>query len=146
MNVPGQFPNDMLEFIQSHHVFSLSACENGQPWSATCYYAFDPDDLRLIFVSDIKTKHASMILQNNKVSGTISTNETNIAEIQGIQFMGIAEISEGDKFKRFRKLFLVKFPLAFFKKLTLWSVRLDYVKMTDNSKYFACKTHWNRNI
>jgi uncharacterized protein YhbP (UPF0306 family) len=87
-----------------------------------------------------------LILENNKVSGTISNNESNIAEIQGIQFRGIAEISEGEKLKRFRKLFLRKFPLAFFKKLTLWSVRLDYVKMTDNSKYFACKIHWKRNI
>ncbi len=145
MNSNAQFPVDMKEFILRHHVFSISVSENDQPWSATCFYTFDTEDIRLIFVSETDTFHATLILHNNLVSGTISNNETDFTKIQGIQFTGIAEAAKNDTVKKYRKLFLKKFPFAFFKKLTLWSVRLDYVKMTDNTKHFAYKIHWKRN-
>jgi uncharacterized protein len=138
-------PKEILNFLLSYHAFSLAVIHNDRPWSATCYYAFDPENIRFIFVSDMKTQHATAMQQNNCVSGTVSNDEKNIILIQGVQFTGNVYPAEGDYARRAKKLFLRKFPVAIFKKLTLWFIEPEYVKMTDNIHVFATKTHWKRN-
>jgi uncharacterized protein len=138
-------PEEIRNFICSHHAMSIAVCNEGKPWSATCYYAFDEERLRLIFVSDVLTRHIQGILQNSSVSGTISNDERNVLLIQGIQFTGKGSPVDEIYIPIARKLFLKKFPIAVLKKLTLWYIEIDYVKMTDNKVMFASKTHWKRN-
>lgn len=140
------FPDEMRDFLMKHHAMSVAVCKDDVPWSATCYYTFDPDYVRLIFVSDPQTRHMSNLLLNNRVSGTISNDERNILLIKGVQFSGRVFRAEVDYLVKAKKQFVKKFPFAFLKKLTLWFVEIDYVKMTDNSKFFSAKTHWKRNI
>jgi uncharacterized protein YhbP (UPF0306 family) len=139
-----QFPEEIRNFIRSHHAMSIAVCHEGKPWSATCYYAFDEQNLRLIFVSDVTTKHIQGIMKSSRISGTISNDERNVLLIQGIQFTGEANATDEIYTPIARNLFLKKFPIAVLKKLTLWQIEIDYVKMTDNKVLFAAKTHWKR--
>ena len=41
-------PANIHAFLTEHHVVSLAACHEGELWSASCFYVFDPAAARLI--------------------------------------------------------------------------------------------------
>ncbi len=139
------FPEEMYEFLQKHHTMSLAVNIQNASWSFTCFYVFDREAQRFIFVSDTDTRHISAIETNNRVSGTVSNKESNVFQILGIQFTGRVYRAEGSYLSSSRKEFIKKFPVARLKKLQLWYVEIDYAKMTDNTILFASKSHWERN-
>jgi len=141
-----QVPESVTKFIKKHHVMSVAVCDNGSPWSATCWYAFDKENMNLVFVSDVKTRHANSFEKNNQVAGTISNNENRISKIKGIQFEGTVLKAEGKVETEARRLFLKRFPVSIFKELTFWVILINTVKMTDNFVVFSSKTYWNRDI
>jgi len=139
------FPSKIEKLIESQHVMSIAVNHDGELWSASCFYAFDRENNKLIFVSDPSTLHARGIIQNSKISGTIANNEKRIRKIKGIQFTGKAYQVKEEYLKKAYKLFREKFAFAFLKKTTFWVIDIEYVKMTDNTYYFSSKTHWKRN-
>ncbi len=139
-----KFPEQIHNFIDKHHVMSLSVRKDSETWSASCYYAYDPEQVRLIFVSEFSTIHSQCILRNKHVSGTISNNEKNVFLIQGIQFSGRALQSDSIYRKKARKIYNKKFPFAILKNIPVWFIDLNYIKMTDNTVFFSAKSYWKR--
>jgi len=65
-----------------------------------------------------------------------------VGRIQGIQFTGKSSELSGELYDKAEKAYLHKFPLANFKKLTLWGIVPVFIKMTHNRLGFGKKLIW----
>ena len=135
---------EIIFFISNHFVLSLATSVNNKPYSANCYYVFNKDKEELIFSSDIKTKHAQYFMENKHVSATISVSSSDIKNIQGVQIIGEIEPILNSEIFIYNKLYIEKFPIAKDMKLSLWSLKLSFIKMTDNSISFGHKVVWEK--
>ncbi|MBV5320866.1 MAG: hypothetical protein JZU62_04205 [Sulfuricurvum sp.] len=126
-------------FIGEHHLLSL-ATMGKRLWCCSMFYAYDPKTVSFIVASDETTEHMSNVAQNLHVAGTVALETKTVGKIQGIQFAGEMEKC-ADGLKSF---YFDAFPYARVMNPTLWMIRLDEVKMTDNTLGFGKKVTWRR--
>lgn len=132
----------ITEFIHKHHVFTLATSADNIPYTCSCFYVYI-DELNLfVFTSDHGTRHVDEMLAQPIVSGAVALETTMIGKIQGIQFTGNSTELTGELYDKAEKAYLHKFPLANFKKLTLWGIVPDFIKMTHNRLGFGKKLIW----
>jgi len=125
-------------FIGDHHLLSL-ATMGEELWCTSLFYAYDSDNIAFIVATDPKTLHGSHIRLNASVAGTVALETSMVGKIQGIQFSGIMRhYQEGEE------LYFKAFPFARVMNPTLWKIRLDTIKMTDNRLGFGKKLMWKR--
>lgn len=138
-----QVDRRILKFIKKHHVLNLSTYSDGEIWTCSCFYAFDPENMQFVITSDLNTKHAQHAVKNPEVSGTIVLETKIVGNIKGIQFSG--KLLKNDDFQELdtRKVYLKKFPFAVFLKTSLWAISLTHIKFTDNRLGFGKKIFWN---
>ena len=134
----------IIAFLKKHHVMTLSTCVDQQPWCANCFYVFNKEKLSLIFTSDLETRHIKEGVQNKNVAGSIVLETSVIGKIQGIQFSGELSLSEGEELEKANRIYLKRFPFAVIMNTTLWELRINYAKMTDNRLGFGKKLIWIR--
>jgi uncharacterized protein YhbP (UPF0306 family) len=133
-------------FIKKHHVLTLATSAKNTPWVANCFYTYLEEENALVFTSGRETKHIQDLTEGNKVAGSIVLETSVIGKIQGIQFLGEMIEPEGDLLKTASRAYLLRFPFTALMDTTLWVLRLDYVKMTDNRLGFGKKIIWEREI
>ena len=92
-------------------------------------------------MSDLTTRHGSMMLANNKVSGTITVPTEDISQIRGLQFAGEIKLLEGEE-ERVLRLYEKRFPVAKTFSAPLWQINFTELKLTDNSAGFGTKYYW----
>jgi hypothetical protein len=97
-----------------------------------------------VFTSDHGTRHVDELLSNPIVSGAIALETNMIGKIQGIQFTGLSAELDGNLYETALSAYLKKFPFAAFKKLVLWSIHPDFIKMTHNRLGFGTKLIWKQ--
>jgi uncharacterized protein YhbP (UPF0306 family) len=101
------------------------------------------DDLNMfVFTSDHGTRHVDELTGQPIVAGAIALETTMIGKIQGIQFTGLSMELQGDLYDKAHSKYLKKFPVAGFKKLELWGIIPDFIKMTHNRLGFGTKLIW----
>lgn len=132
----------IVEFINKHHVLILATSNNNQPYCCNCFYTYLEDENVLIFTSDNETKHIQDVKEQNYVGGSIVLETNIIGKIQGIQFNGTISEPKNDLLKKAKKKFLKRFPYAALMDTTLWVVKLNFIKMTDNRLGFGKKLIW----
>ncbi|MFZ2891074.1 pyridoxamine 5'-phosphate oxidase family protein [Sulfuricurvum sp.] len=126
-------------FIGEHHLLSL-ATKGERLWCCSMFYAYDPKTVSFIVASDETTEHMKNMAQNHHVAGTVALETKTVGKIQGIQFVGeIEKCSDG-----LETIYFKAFPYARIMNPTLWIIRLDEVKMTDNTLGFGKKVTWKR--
>ncbi|HRS18505.1 MAG TPA: pyridoxamine 5'-phosphate oxidase family protein [Bacteroidales bacterium] len=135
-------PQKIYEFIHEHHVLTLATVNNSIPWCCNCFYVYNSANNSFIFSSDLTTRHASEMLQNTVVAGSIVLETEVIGKIQGLQFSGQVALLEKSKLTHAKKLYLQRFPYAILKKTTLWECVITYAKLTDNRLGFGTKLIW----
>lgn len=106
------------------------------------FYAYDEVNQGFIVASDETTEHMGNVSQNAHVAGTVALETKTVGKIQGIQFSGVMQKAE----KREAELYFGAFPYARIMNPTLWTIRLDEVKMTDNTLGFGKKISWKRSF
>ncbi len=127
-------------FIGEHHLLSL-ATMGERLWCCSMFYAYDPKTVSFIVASDETTEHMRNAAQTLHVAGAVALETKTVGKIQGIQFAGVIErCSDG-----LETLYFKAFPYARVMNPTLWMIRLDEVKMTDNTLGFGKKVIWKRN-
>lgn len=126
---------EIIDFIEEHHVLNISTCKNNISWCASCFYAFNKENNSFIFASDKKTKHALYMQDNPKISGTIYLETKEIGLIKGLQFSGIANQASS----RAKKIYFKTYPYALAMLPTLWEIKIDYAKFTNNCLGFGNK-------
>ena len=139
MNLPEKLITD---FIHKHHIFTLATAADNIPYVCTCFYVYIDELNMFVFTSDHGTRHVDEMLQQSVVAGAIALETTMIGKIQGIQFTGNSVELEGELYQKAEKAYLQKFPIANFKKLTLWGVVPGFIKMTHNRLGFGRKLIW----
>jgi len=127
-------------FIHQHHLLTL-ATQADALWCCSLFYAYDPERIAFIVASDPDTEHMRNVTANPYVAGTVALETKTVGKIQGIQFSG--EMFRSDTLQE-RELYLQAFPYARVMNPTLWTIRLDRCKMTDNTLGFGKKIMWQR--
>lgn len=128
-------------FISRHHLLSL-ATMGERLWCCSMFYAYDPQSVSFIVASDETTEHMNNVLQNPHIAGTVALETKTVGKIQGIQFSGVMSKAE----KKGYDLYFKAFPYARIMNPILWRIRLDEIKMTDNTLGFGKKATWKRSF
>ena len=122
-------------FLKKHHLLTLATCKANLPYCASCFYAFIPESATLIIATDAKTRHGHEALENEQVAGAVALETKMVGKIQGVQFTGVFKaVNEAEK-----KAYLKHFPYAIAMMPSLWSIKIEYLKFTDNTLGFGKK-------
>lgn len=132
------------KFLSKQHLLALCAAADGDIWSANCFYVADISTMTLFFMSELKTLHGTLMHKNPHVVGTIAPQPKTIALIKGIQYRGEAFILTGEAETAARSLYCKDFPIAATMKAPVWALKLNQIKMTDNTLGFGKKLMWQR--
>jgi len=132
----------IVDFINQHHVLTLATCVENHPWCANCFYVWLEEENCFVFTTDNATKHAQDAIQNQNVAGSVVLETSVVGKIQGIQFRGVMEIPSDELAEKARNAYLKRFPVAVLMKTNLWTIKVNYIKMTDNRLGFGKKLIW----
>jgi uncharacterized protein YhbP (UPF0306 family) len=135
----------IVEFLSKHHVLTLATSQNNIPWCANCFYAFDSENLNLVFTSDTTTRHIIEAQEQPQVACSIVLETNVVGKIQGIQMQGKLIKPEGEVYEAAQNRYLKRFPFAALMNTTLWVLEPEYIKMTDNRLGFGKKLIWDIN-
>lgn len=132
-------------FIGKHHVLTLCTLAENQPWCCHCFYAYDTQQVGLVFSSDESTRHIRNSLVNNRVAGAIALETRIVGKVQGVQLTGrLLSAGEAPHFSYLKGLYLKRFPYAAQMDTVLWWLEIDSLKFTDNLLGFGKKIFWER--
>ena len=127
------------KFIAKHHVLTVATVgEEGRPYVANCFYAYDRKRNLFIFTSDSTTRHGAEMEANVNVALSIVLETRIVGRVQGLQITGIAMRGDDEAKSRYIK----RFPYAAVAPLSLWMVRPTMLKLTDNTLGFGKKLIW----
>lgn len=132
----------VVDFIQEHHVLTLATSIENNPWCANCFYIYLPDENCFVFTSDDNTKHIQDIKNNPQVAGSVVLETNTVGKIRGIQFRGLLSRPPKPLKSKVKKAYIKRFPYAALMNTSLWIVKLNYIKMTDNRLGFGKKLIW----
>ena len=128
-------------FIRKHHVLTLATVGGDNlPYVANCFYAYDTLRNRIIFTSDLSTRHAQEMTHNPRVALSIVRETRIVGCVEGIQIEGVAERGNDEA----KRLYIKRFPYAAVAPLTLWEVEPTRMKLTDNKLGFGKKLIWQK--
>lgn len=134
----------ITRFIRKHHIFTLATSANNKPYVCTCFYVYLEDRNWFVFTSDHETRHIRELTAQPSVAGAIALETLAVGKIQGIQLTGISRELEGEEYEVALKAYLTRFPIALLKKLNLWVLEPDLLKMTHNQLGFGTKLIWKK--
>lgn len=133
------------DFIEANHVIGITTVLDEEMWSASLFYVPDPKKGCVWVMTDENTIHGSLMSSNPRISGTISTQESHIHLLKGIQFSGeIAMLKSGPDYKDGLWLYQQKFPVALVHKKPLWKLSFTKIKYTNNALGFGTKLLWEK--
>ncbi|WP_075183017.1 YhbP family protein [Pantoea sp. 1.19] len=132
----------ITRYLKKQHVLTLACQADGELWCASCYYVCDPASAVLWIMSDVQTRHGTLLLRQPQVAGTVSGQPKSVARIKGVQFAGAARPLAGAAEQQARAAYVRRFPIAARQSATLWEIRLSELKMTDNTLGFGTKLVW----
>jgi uncharacterized protein len=131
-------------FLKKHHVLTLATSANNTPYCCSCFYVYDEAKNVFIFTSDLPTRHAREMLDNKRVAIAVALETSMVGKIQGVQICGDVKELKDEDFRKAKKTYLTKFPIAAFSELVLWEVSPDFIKLTDNRLGFGKKLIWEK--
>lgn len=135
----------IFKFISEHHVLNLATVVDNSPYISHCYYTFIKEENCFVFTSDKKTKHIQQILQNPKVAAGIELETKVIGKIRGLQITGTVEEAKDEWLIKAKNAYLKAYPFALLHLETMWILRVDFYKFTDNRLGFGTKIIWKEN-
>ncbi len=129
----------ILNFISKHHVMSLATSCESELSVCNLFYAYDVKEVSFIVASSDDTTHIQNILKNSRVAGSIVLETKIVGKIQGLQFIGnFLPVDDS----RLKKLYFKTFPYTLAMNPTLWQIKINYFKFTDNRLGFGKKIIW----
>lgn len=128
-----------VRFLRRHHVLTLATVAEGVPYCSNAFYCYDKERNLLVFTSDPATRHAQEMERNPRVAASVVLETKIVGRVQGLQLCGTAARAD----ETAKRAYLKRFPYAALAELTLWAIRPDYMKLTDNTLGFGKKLIWN---
>ncbi|GLR11107.1 hypothetical protein COO59_15015 [Mixta theicola] len=135
----------IIRYLKKQHVLSV-CCRNDETfWCANCFYLFNEARMAFWIMTEVETRHGALMAQQPQVAGTVSGQTKTVTLIKGIQYRGAARLLHGEQEQLARAAYCQRFPVARAVSAPLWEIRLDEIKMTDNTLGFGKKNQWLRN-
>lgn len=134
-----------LRYLKQQHVLTLCTADGEDIWAANCFYVLDEQEVAFWLMTQPETRHGELMQRQSRVAGTVTTATRSVMSIQGVQFSGNIFRPEGAREQQAIAAYQQHFPIAKAMKAPLWEIRLDTLKMTDNTLGFGKKIHWTRN-
>jgi len=135
----------IVDLIKKHHVLTLCTSFENLPWCAHCFYTYQQEQNRLVFTSEMVTKHVQDSLANPEVAGGIVLETMNVGKIRGIQLRGTMRQPSEEEGDQVKMAYLKRFPFAVLMNISsLWILEINYIKMTDNRLGFGKKAIWEK--
>lgn len=136
---------NITEFLKKQTCATVcSADENAKPWCFSCYYVFDAADGLLYYKSSANTRHAVLIKHNASVAGTILPDKLNSLQVKGLQFEGLVLDAGNPLAQHAASVYYKKNPMAIAIPGEVFTIQLQYIKMTDSTLGFGKKLQWQR--
>lgn len=134
-------------FIQEHTCANIACLDkNGNPYSFSCFYAINIKAALLYFKSSADSNHAGFLLSNPTVAGTILPDRLNKLQVKGIQLSGIV-LSFDDELAQDASSHYYKIhPIAMAMSGDIWTIKINWIKYTDNTLGFGKKIIWERPV
>lgn len=126
-------------FLAKHHVLTLATSDGLELSACNLFYAFDLEKNSFVVASSDETTHIKNISKNRNVAGTVVLETKMVGKIEGVQFRGELLSLEDESLK---KLYFKSFPYALAMSPTLWQIKINYFKLTDNTLGFGKKIIW----
>lgn len=138
-------PAEIIKYIEKQTCATIACLNNNcAPHCFNCFYAFDASNGILCYKSSAATNHTQLLQKNKAVAGTILPDRLKTMMVQGVQFSGC--VIEADELaNKVSRKYHLRFPFALTMPGEIWYIQLQTIKMTDSSKVFAKKIHWQRN-
>jgi uncharacterized protein YhbP (UPF0306 family) len=130
------------EMLTEYHVLSLSTGSGDQHWAAPLFYVFDPRKPRLLFATDLTTRHGALLERHAEAVATVSNQDDEIADLHGLQMRGVASRLGAPGLDAAAELYRRTFPVPAHLTLVLWEFLPSYIKATDNRVRFGYKEEW----
>ncbi|WP_455757737.1 hypothetical protein [Sulfurimonas sp.] len=127
-------------FLNKHHALSLATSFDGELSVCSLFYAYSKKENSFVVASSDDTLHIKHIKQNNKIAGNILLETKEVGKIQGVQFRGEFLNLDNEELK---SLYFKAFPHARIMNPSLWQIKINYFKMTDNTLGFGKKIVWD---
>jgi uncharacterized protein YhbP (UPF0306 family) len=89
------------EVLENGYLISLATVDDGGVWVSDVIYIYD-NEFNIYWMSDPSARHSEAIIQNNKIAGSITVSGQGEKNL-GIQFAGIAEKIDGQRYDLARK-------------------------------------------
>lgn len=134
----------IVEFINGQKVATVCGVDaENNPYCFSCFYAFDKERNLLYYKSGGGAHHSEILQHNPVVSGTINPDKLNSLAIKGVQFNGRVLDPADEICSEASPVYHKRFPFALAMPGDIWIIRLEVIKMTDNTLSFGKKIHWN---
>lgn len=136
----------ITEFLKKHHVATLATVDaQGAPYCCNIFYAYDENDVTMVFASDSKTAHVSHFIADSRVAVSVVLESKIVGILRGTQICGVVIKPEGEELEKAKKRYFKRFPYAAPTSPELWVLKIESIKHTDNRLGFGVKQYWNRN-
>lgn len=126
-------------FLDEHHVMSLATSIGDELSVCNLFYSYDKYNTTFVVASSDDTLHIKHVKENSNIAGSVVLETKEIGKIQGLQFRGEFSLLDDESLK---KLYFKAFPYALAMKPKLWSIKVNYFKLTDNRLGFGKKLIW----
>ena len=135
----------IIRFLQQQSCASI-CCTDGQakPYCFSCFYVFNEAEGLFYFKSSVNSQHSALLKINPFIAGTVLPDKLNNLVIKGIQFTGIVLDAEQPLTKGATSKYLAQHPIASAIPGEIWVIRIDEIKMTDQTLGFGKKITWKR--
>lgn len=136
--------NTIGKWLKKQHVLTYCVGNGESLWCANAFYIFDEEAAAFYLLSETTTRHGQLIGQHALTSGTVNGQPKTVALIRGVQFRGEIRQLSDDEAIIARARYNKRFPVARAMPSPIWEIRLDELKMTDNTLGFGKKLSWIR--
>lgn len=137
--------SSLLKFLEKQTCATICCIdEQAKPYCFSCYYVFDSENGLLYFKSSAETEHAQLLQKNRAISGTVLPDTLNKLIVKGVQLQGIVLNPDETMATGAYMVYHKKIPFAVAIKGTVFTIRIDRIKMTDSSRVFGKKINWKR--
>ena len=133
-------------FLRRHRLLTVATTNGTSVWVAHCFYVWVPHMGILVVASDKSSQHAQNWLQDRQVALGVGKETRRVGILRGAQISGEVFLADEEEKVNASKYYYGRFPYARALDATLWVIRLNSIKYTDNRLGFGKKLYWDRGI
>lgn len=137
-------PTNSIKFLKENKLATICFVdEKNHPYCINCFYEFDEKNNYLILKSSNTSKHLTVQKSPNYIAGTILPEVIDALNLKGIQFAGRIIDNLKIEMLQLKSKYVKRFPLSIAKMGSIWVIKLEFMKHTDNILGFGKSIVWN---